>query len=270
LAEKAETGSSNLIKTKTGMNKQKCMILALALAMMGGAAGFLTRIRANQKLGMPGIKTAPIPGSARLEIYLPEHVLDYKSEAILPGTWLTQFLPADTSVALRHYTNQDGFQMLVTAVLMGTDRTSIHKPQICLKGQGWEIEDYLSKEASVSMERPRAYDLPVTKLIATKTGVVEGRPVTARGVYVYWFVADHELTASHWTRVLHMAGELLKTGTLQRWAYISCFSVCNPGDEEATFERMKKFIAASAPEFQLTPEASTRAGQNSLAAATRE
>jgi uncharacterized protein DUF3485 len=269
LAEKAKTGSSNDIKTKTGMNKQKCIILALALAMMGGAAGLLTRIRANQKLGMPGIKTTPIPGSIRLEIYLPERVLDYKSEAITPGSWLTQFLPADTSVALRHYTDQDGFQTLVTAVLMGADRTSIHKPQICLKGQGWEIADYLSEEIKVPMQRPRAYDLPVTKLIATKTGMDNGRPITARGVYVYWFVADHELTASHWTRVLHMAGELLKTGTLQRWAYVSCFSVCKPGDEEATFERIKKFIAASAPEFQLAPGANTSNGQNSLTAAAR-
>jgi len=41
---------------------------------------------------------------------------------------------------------------------------------------------------------------------------------------------------------------------LQRWAYISCFAVCLPGQEEATFERLKKFIAASVPEFQLTPK----------------
>ena len=249
------------------MKRQKAIILALALAMMGGTAGFLTRIRANQKLGLPGIKTAPIPGSIRLDILLPEQVLDYKSEAIPAGTWLTQFLPADTSVALRHYTDTDGFNTLVTAVLMGTDRTSIHKPQICLKGQGWEIQDYLSKETSVRMERPRAYDLPVTRLIATKTGVVDGRQITARGIYVYWFVADHELTASHWTRVVSMAGEVLKTGTLQRWAYISCFSICKPGDEEATFERLKKFIAASAPEFQLAPEPNTTSGQKSLATA---
>jgi hypothetical protein len=251
------------------MKKRKAIILALALAMMGGTAGFLTRIGAYQKLGLPGIKTAPIPGSIRLEVYLPEQVLDYKSEVIPPGTWLKQFLPADTSVALRHYTDTDGFNALVTAVLMGTDRTSIHKPQICLKGQGWEIEDYLTQETSVRMQRPRAYDLPVTKLIATKTGVVDGRPVTARGIYVYWFVADHDLTASHWTRMKRMSWELLKTGTLQRWAYISCFSVCKPGDEETTFERLKKFIAASAPEFQLAPEPNTGAGQNSLAAAAR-
>jgi len=40
---------------------------------------------------------------------------------------------------------------------------------------------------------------------------------------------------------------------LQRWAMISYFTICAPGTEDATFERMKKFIVASAPEFQLVP-----------------
>jgi len=55
-------------------------------------------------------------------------------------------------------------------------------------------------------------------------------------------------------RMWSMAKHLLKTGVLQRWAYVSCFAVCPPGSEEATFERMRQFIAASVPEFQLTPK----------------
>jgi hypothetical protein len=42
---------------------------------------------------------------------------------------------------------------------------------------------------------------------------------------------------------------------LDRWAYISFFSVCQPGQQDAAFERMKKLIAAAVPEFQLTPNA---------------
>ena len=51
-----------------------------------------------------------------------------------------------------------------------------------------------------------------------------------------------------------MADKLVRTGVLQRWAYVSCLAVCYPGQEEATYERVKKFIAASAPEFQLVPK----------------
>ena len=60
-------------------------------------------------------------------------------------------------------------------------------------------------------------------------------------------------TASHADRMLWMARDVLLTGILDRWAYISFFSYGAPGQEDALFERMKKLIAISAPEFQLVP-----------------
>jgi hypothetical protein len=50
-----------------------------------------------------------------------------------------------------------------------------------------------------------------------------------------------------------MARDLVRTGVLQRWASIGYFASCPPGQEEAVFERLKQFISASAPEFQLVP-----------------
>ena len=47
----------------------------------------------------------------------------------------------------------------------------------------------------------------------------------------------------------------LRHGVLQRWAYVSYFAYCWPGQEDATFARMKQLIAASVPEFQPPPAA---------------
>ena len=67
-----------------------------------------------------------------------------------------------------------------------------------------------------------------------------------------------------------MARELFRTGLLQRWAYISCTAICAPGQEEATTERMKQFIAAAVPEFQLTPKSpGVTAAQTSAAEAKK-
>jgi hypothetical protein len=52
------------------------------------------------------------------------------------------------------------------------------------------------------------------------------------------------------------------TGILQRWAYVTFFSACAPGQEENTYERLKNLIAASVPEFQLTPKAGTVVAEN--------
>ena len=237
------------------MNTRKWLLSVVALLMIGSAAGILVRLKSHQRLGQPGVKTIPLAESKNLEVILPELVLDYTSERIEQDKIVIGILPKDTSYGQRRYKAPDDFWMQVNVVLMGSDRTSLHKPQFCLEGAGWSINDNLSSEASVHLERPCGYDLPVMKLIGSKVIEIKGEKVPAKGVYVYWFVAPNEYTARHGQRMWWMARDLFLTGVLQRWAYVSYFSVCAPGQEEATFERMKKLIAASVPEFQLTPAA---------------
>ncbi len=235
------------------MIKQKCIVLAVALALIGGTAGVLVRVRAHQRLGQPGIRTAPIPESKRLEIQLPELVLEYKSEAVPVDKNFLDYMPEDTSINQRRYLAADKFWLEMNVVLMGRDRTSIHKPEFCLTGQGWMIDEGKTVTGAIPMERPQRYELPVRIFEARHEFGPREQPETWKGIYIFWFVADHQLTASHWTRNWSMAKELLRSGTLQRWAYISCFAVCRPGQEEATRQRMEKFIQSAAPQFQLAP-----------------
>ncbi len=46
---------------------------------------------------------------------------------------------------------------------------------------------------------------------------------------------------------------LVRHGVLQRWAYVSYFTICLPGQEDAAFDHLKQLITASVPEFQLAP-----------------
>jgi hypothetical protein len=66
-------------------------------------------------------------------------------------------------------------------------------------------------------------------------------------------VADGEQTPDHLQFMKWLARDLLRTGVLQRWTYVSYFAYCVPGQEDATFEKMKSLIAHSVPEFQLPP-----------------
>ena len=237
------------------MNKQKWIGLIAALAMIGGAAGLLSNLKSKQKLGPPAVKTSVQPGTKRLLVDLPARVLDYNSEPTEVAKVVLDYLPPDTSFGQRRYTAPDGFVTDVNVVLMGMDRTSLHKPEICLEGQGWHVITANCGTDVVHVERPCPYDLPVMKLFSTKTVTQDGRTIPLSGIFVYWFVAPNELTAKHWQRMWWMAEDLLRTGVLQRWAYVSFFHVCPAGQELACMERMKKMIAASVPEFQLTPAA---------------
>jgi hypothetical protein len=134
---------------------------------------------------------------------------------------------------------------------MGTDRTSIHKPEYCLPGQGFQIRS--ATKDVIRIPRPHPYDLPVTRIVASRTfRASNGVTQNVSAVFVYWFVADNRLSADHLQRMWWMAQDLILTGTLQRWAYVSCLSLCHPGEEETAFQHIAQFLAASVPEFQTT------------------
>jgi hypothetical protein len=245
------------------MNRKKLILALITVLMIGGTAGVLAKFKSFQRLGEPGVKTRPLADSPNLEVVLPQQVLDYTAQLLPVDAIVTNVLPRDTSYGHCRYTSADtNFSAQVTVVLMGSDRTSLHKPQFCLTGAGWTINQ--TEVDTIRMEKPVPYDLPVIKLTVSGQFNVEGRPVQAGGVYVYWYVADNALSAtpSGSERMWSIARELVTTGILQRWAYVTYFSACAPGQEENTYERLKNLIAASVPEFQLTPKAGTAVAEN--------
>jgi hypothetical protein len=232
------------------MNRQKLFLLAATLLLLGGGAGLLLRLKASQRLGNPGVKVTSAPAQSGQHIQLPERVLDWASSNVPPADLELTMLPKDTTFGRRLYQAPDGFQALMSVVLMGTDRTSIHKPEYCLEAQAWRIVK--RETAAVRISRPHPYDLPVRRFTTRKlVETAPGQVAHWSGVYVFWFVAEERLTASHLARVGWITWDLLRSGVLPRWAYVSCFSVCAAGQEEAAFQRMERFLAAAVPDFQL-------------------
>jgi hypothetical protein len=132
---------------------------------------------------------------------------------------------------------------------MGSDRTSIHQPQYCLDAQGWRIEK--TDRVLLRMDHPSPYQVPALKLTALREDKNKfNELIQWKGIYVYWFVSADRLTSDQGTRLWSIAKTMLEKGELERWAYISYFATCLPGQEEATFEQLERFIQASAPEFQ--------------------
>lgn len=226
--------------------------LIAALLLMALAGGAIYQLQTRQTLGRPGVLAEPQAGSPRWRIPLPEQVAGMTSQEVPAAEVELSALPADTSIGKRLYTATNGAPLLLQVVLMGRDRTSIHQPQYCLTGQGWLIEQ--TEEVRLPVAQSPPHEVPALKLTASKVfTTADGQRVPVRAIYVYWFVADGALTAHRSQRLRWMAEELLKTGTLQRWAYVACFAQCLPGDEDQTFARVKEFVAEAVPEFQRSP-----------------
>ena len=228
-----------------------------ALVVIALAAGALVYFHAHQKLGMPGVKVVDVPlldtkgnPATKQSVPVPENIPGFHSEPIPMDQVTLNALPRDTIFGRRLYTTEDGFRGSGSVVLMGSDRTSIHKPEFCLPGSGWRIE---KKETdNIKIADPQPYNLPVMKwTVEQQVRDANGQPAIVRGLYVFWFVNDHEITREHSGRMISIAKSMFTKGELERWAYASYLVMCVPGQEDATYERLKTLIAASVPQFQL-------------------
>jgi hypothetical protein len=241
------------------LKRKSWRVFFVALGLIGLTAAWLGYARSHQQLGQPGLRL--VPGelyddegnlAASTVIDLPANIPGYASRPIPVTRDELDWLPKDTTFGYRRYQGQDERWLDLRVVMMGTDRTSIHKPEYCLPGQGFQIQ-HTTKDL-VRISDPHPYDLPVTRIIASRifqaTPDAPGQEV--RAVFVYWFVAEDRITADHLERMWWMASDLVRTGTLQRWAYVSCLALCLPGEEEAMYQRIQEFLRMSVPQFQIT------------------
>lgn len=239
--------------------KRYFLFIITALVILG-TGGLLAAFKARQRLGHPGVKVVArdvldpkgnVIGTNCID--LPAHVLDYSSEVLPVDSTVLGWLPKDTTYGQRAYKAADGFQMAMSAVLMGADRTSIHKPEYCLQGQGWTVDAAKSEVTTVPIAQPHAYELPVSKWIGMRQLRNEaGREIPVRSVFVFWLVAEDRIEPYHNRIMGSIVRHMIKTGELQRWAYVTCFATCLPGQEDAVFARMRTFLSAAVPQFQLT------------------
>jgi Protein of unknown function (DUF3485) len=246
------------------MKKSKLFVLVVALGMMVGAGVYL-EIHHQIHLSAPGVKVGQ--GSlfdenkhlvAKQCVLLPNVVLGLKGTTLPVTQAELDALPKDTTFGRKQYLEGNNFNVVTSVVLMGTDRTSIHQPQFCLDAAGWHIEQ--TDRVRLPMDRPYSYEVPALKLTTSRLALNEFKqPIEVRGIYVYWFVTANNITADQGSRMWSLAKTMLKKRELERWAYISYFTTCLPGQEKATFEQLERFIRASVPEFQtVTGQSSAR------------
>lgn len=236
------------------ISTKKWLLFVVTLALVGTTAVALTWLKAHQRLGEPGLVATPVPGSVKMQLHLPERVLDYTSTNAPEPEVVLGYLPPDTSYVGRLYSATNGSWANATLILMGADRTSIHRPDYCLPGQGWQIHDKTEVKLKIAGAQP--YELPVMKWIISNTySAPDGGKKNVSGLYVFWFVTENQTADTFPAMLKSMLFNQVAHGVLQRWAYVSYFTACAPGQEDAAFARMKELIAASVPEFQRPPAA---------------
>lgn len=190
-----------------------------------------------------------VPGGAE-PVALPAFLgSDWMGQTIEPTAVERAILPPDTGYSRKLYLSREGpgREVLLSIVLSGRDRTSIHRPELCLVGQGWTIDG--STERTVPYAGHPEASFRATVLNVHREAVVGGRHVVRPEVVAYWFVGADCVVPSQGARIARDAWNRVVHGRADRWAYVLLQTGAEDGTEAAT-ARIESVIRDALPVFQ--------------------
>ena len=247
--QRAIVGTWNL---ELGTWNSSCWSIAaavvLAAVFVGGAANRLDTLQARPAAGIATAANGRDPAD------LP---------SFLAGGWLgedvpvsaaeLEILPPDTGFARKNYVwlHDRTRQVFVSIVLSGRDRTSIHRPELCLVGQGWTILDRF--DHNFDYPGPRHAQVPATVLrVRREIAAPQGGRVAVPSLVAYWFVGRNRVVAGHWARMWWSAMDRLEHWQGSRWAYVVVQTTALDG-EVAALARLQTVLDQTLPAFQRPP-----------------
>jgi exosortase len=230
----------------------------VAVAVVGLAAGemgFLRGLAAMPPRGGVGVLLAADgQNPVELPAFLGTEWIGRRAEVTAVER---ELLPPDTGFARKQYVAvaDPTKQVFLSVVLSGRDRTSIHRPEICLVGQGWTITGVKrgafrggAGAGARAGEGPGTF--PATVLgVRREVTTATGRAVVPQ-VVAYWFVGGDAVVATHGRRLALDAWNRVAHARADRWAYVLMQTDAADG-EEAALARMQAVLDGTLPGFQL-------------------
>lgn len=191
--------------------------------------------------------------SAGVELSLPEFIGNYWGETQEISEGERVILPSDTEIAKKAYDDGRGLIINCQIVLSGADKRSIHRPEICLPGQGWNIRS--GQVVPVELKSGRTLEVMKLDLVRpVQVGPNDRRDLPM--VFLYWFVGENMTTPDHKERILATYKDMLLHNTMHRWAYVIVSAPVLEGftpngkNEAETIQILKDFIRDIVPHFQ--------------------
>jgi len=166
-----------------------------------------------------------------------------------------RLLPADTEFAKKEYVGASSTPINCEIVLTGVERSSIHRAQACLLGQGWTILS--DKELSVALTAGGAQKVRLLTLSKVRDGQ------RLFGYFLYWYVGADRTTDDTFFRIFLTSWDQLTRGVNHRWAYVTVNSELSPsqsGSEEAKRALVSRLVRFAAVIIPIVQKPETLAG----------
>jgi EpsI family protein len=163
-----------------------------------------------------------------------------------------EMLPLDTGYSRKNYVRlgRSQEQVFFSVVLSGRDRTSIHRPELCLVGQGWTIRGSERR----TLRLTEGGEIEATMLRIEREAVrSDGERVVVPALFVYWFAGNEAVVATHRGMLWRGAVDRLRHGRADRWAYVVAQTLVL-GDEAAAWARIESVAGQLWPVLRAAAE----------------
>lgn len=228
-------------RPSSGVTFGLTMKLGAFLLLLGGAIAVCSIARPAATVSEAGVV-----------MQWPDEVMGFTGKKEEPSEGELALLPEDTEFAKMFYTNPEGESISAQIVLSGVEHRSIHRPEICLTGQGWSVKS--GEVVQVPLASGHNLDvmvLDISRPVTLRNGTVTEVPA----LYAYFFVSRDAQTPRHYERIALTNMDLLFNNRSHRWAYVIAMTQVleglKPGGKsrEEALQFIKDFFREAAPHF---------------------
>ncbi len=198
--------------------------LVILLSLVAAAHLSILKAHANASAELPRIEHLDIP----------DRIGDYTQRGVDAEIedHVKQVL-GTSMILIRDYTAPPQKHVQLT-IVHSTSRRSLHFPEVCLVGGGWEIQTQTTQ--------PVGFFFDAKKLV-----LVNG---DMRQLVLYWFKTGDELTGNFFVNAYHWAKAQLAFGSPTS-TMVKAATVLRPGQsEERAFETLEDFAMKFTPILQ--------------------
>ncbi len=223
---------------------------AVIVVLAMGEMLFLGRLASLPPRGQVGVRLAADElNPVELPVFLGTEWIGRRTEVTVAERAI---LPSDTGYSRKDYVavSNSAQRVFFSIVLSGRDRSSIHRPELCVVGQGWTIQAVTEHRFSTPGRAPGGFPatvLHVQREVQTPRGVV-----VVLQLIVYSFVGGDTIESTYWRRLARDAWNRVFHARADRWAYVLMQTDAREG-EAVALARMQTVLDQTRPAFERPP-----------------
>ena len=225
--------------------------IGAGIAMAGAGVGLCAATTVQLVLSPPGVVRT-----------LPLQFKDY--QGMEQGMTLQEkkVLAEGVKIARNAYLGPGGRQILVTLITSGQGKRELHRPEVCLPGQGWNMAE--STPITLKLSDGREITATLLRLFSDRE-IQPGVTKRVRAMNIYWYVgSDGTTSPDYYDHIRLSYMDAIFRNINHRWSMASVFAPIietpgadsNPFAEIGVIEEVKNFIQELAPHFMVTADSS--------------